>query len=110
MPVVHCPVPDCEYETADLDAVVIAALLTAHAIVHSANTGDNISANLKRSKHQLLLQRVLVKIGLISFLGGKTMLKPLKYSFLRVMINLCVESSQELLVVYLSINLNKTSL
>ena len=36
MPVVQCPVPTCDYETADLDAVIVAALLTTHATVHNA--------------------------------------------------------------------------
>ena len=36
MPVVKCPVPSCQYQTDDLDAVIIAALLNAHCITHSA--------------------------------------------------------------------------
>ena len=36
MPVVKCPVPSCQYQTDDLDAVIVAALLNAHCITHSA--------------------------------------------------------------------------
>ena len=43
MPVVQCPVPDCGYTTADLDAVLVAALLTTHATIHTANAGSNVS-------------------------------------------------------------------
>ena len=35
MPVVNCPFPDCNYKTDDLDAVIVAALLTAHSHTHS---------------------------------------------------------------------------
>ena len=35
MPVVQCPIPTCEFETADLDAAIVAALLTTHALVHT---------------------------------------------------------------------------
>ena len=35
MPAVACPIPDCDYVTADLDAVVVAALITAHTTTHT---------------------------------------------------------------------------
>jgi len=35
MPVIECPIEDCEYQTPDLDPVVAAALITAHTIVHA---------------------------------------------------------------------------
>ena len=35
MPVIQCPVPNCDFQTDDLDAVVVAALLTAHTTVHT---------------------------------------------------------------------------
>ena len=39
MPVVACPIPGCEYATADLDPAIVAALITAHSAVHtSGNT------------------------------------------------------------------------
>ena len=50
MPVVQCLVPDCEYETDDLDAVVVAALLTTHATVHSAVAGGNVAAKVEKVK------------------------------------------------------------
>ena len=36
MPVVHCPIPNCNYETADLSDAIVAALITAHCTIHSA--------------------------------------------------------------------------
>ncbi|CAG2254453.1 unnamed protein product [Mytilus edulis] len=48
MPAVKCPVPDCQYETDDLDAVVVAALLTTHATVHSAAAGAIVSAKVEK--------------------------------------------------------------
>ncbi|CAG2222071.1 unnamed protein product [Mytilus edulis] len=50
MPAVKCPVPDCQYETDDLDAVVVAALLTTHATVHSAAAGAIVSAKVEKVK------------------------------------------------------------
>ncbi len=36
MPEVPCPFPGCEYKTADLDVPIVAALITAHSVVHTA--------------------------------------------------------------------------
>jgi cytochrome c oxidase assembly factor 6 len=36
MPSVKCPIPDCDFETDGLDAAIVAALLTTHALVHTA--------------------------------------------------------------------------
>lgn len=36
MPEVQCPFPGCDYKTADLDAPIVAALITAHSAVHPA--------------------------------------------------------------------------
>lgn len=49
MPVVQCPVPDCEYETDDFDTVLVAALLNKHAIVHSAVAGI-VTAKVEKVK------------------------------------------------------------
>ena len=38
MPIVRCPVPSCDYRTDDVEAVIVAALLNAHSITHSADT------------------------------------------------------------------------
>ncbi|XP_064090315.1 interferon-induced very large GTPase 1-like isoform X2 [Macrobrachium nipponense] len=38
MPTVKCPVPGCDYVTDDLDAVIVAALLTTHRTVHIPRT------------------------------------------------------------------------
>ena len=35
MPAVPCPIPGCDYETADLDAAIVAALITAHSAFHT---------------------------------------------------------------------------
>jgi len=35
MPQVKCPFPSCDYETADLDAAIVAALITTHSIIHN---------------------------------------------------------------------------
>lgn len=37
MPKIKCPITECEYETADLDAAIVASLLTVHSNVHSSN-------------------------------------------------------------------------
>ncbi|CAC5364086.1 unnamed protein product [Mytilus coruscus] len=50
MPVVKCPVPDCQYETDDVDAVVVAALLTTHATDHSAAASAIVSAKIEKLK------------------------------------------------------------
>ena len=36
MPVVRCPIEDCEYQTPDVDPVVAAALITTHDTVHAS--------------------------------------------------------------------------
>lgn len=38
MPAVRCPFPNCNYTTDDLDAVIVAALLNAHTLTHTANS------------------------------------------------------------------------
>ena len=35
MPAVNCPIPGCTYVTDDLDAVIVAALLTTHGASHT---------------------------------------------------------------------------
>jgi hypothetical protein len=35
MPVVDCPIHGCDFRTADLDAVIVASLLTAHSTTHT---------------------------------------------------------------------------
>ena len=36
MPTAKCPIPACTFENDELDAVIVAALLTTHAMVHNA--------------------------------------------------------------------------
>ena len=47
MPTVKCPVPTCDYQTDDLDAVIVAALITAHNVTH-ANASSKKVDKLKR--------------------------------------------------------------
>ena len=35
MPAVQCPIPGCDYSTPDLEASIVAALLTAHSAIHA---------------------------------------------------------------------------
>ena len=39
MPVVSCPIPGCDYTTPELDASIVAALLTTHCTIHASGTG-----------------------------------------------------------------------
>lgn len=38
MPAVQCPIPNCDYTTPDLDAAIVAALITTHGAVHTTGT------------------------------------------------------------------------
>ena len=40
MSAVACPIPDCEYVTDDLDAAIVAALITAHATTHTSGAAS----------------------------------------------------------------------
>ncbi|XP_053372940.1 uncharacterized protein LOC128546448 [Mercenaria mercenaria] len=42
MPVVHCPIPGCEYVTDDLEAAIVAALITAHSMAHTPGPSAKI--------------------------------------------------------------------
>ncbi|XP_014670803.1 PREDICTED: uncharacterized protein LOC106811615 [Priapulus caudatus] len=35
MPAVNCTIPGCDYKTLDLNAAIVAALLTAHRTIHT---------------------------------------------------------------------------
>lgn len=48
MPQVKCPIPGCDYETPDLDAVIVAALITTHATTHP--TTSDIQARIEKVK------------------------------------------------------------
>ena len=41
MPIVSCPIPDCEYSTPDLSDAIVAALLTTHCVTHTAQAGPH---------------------------------------------------------------------
>ena len=40
MPAVKCPLDGCSYKTPDLDAAIVAALLTTHSISHNSTQGS----------------------------------------------------------------------
>ncbi|XP_052763302.1 uncharacterized protein LOC128205598 [Mya arenaria] len=46
MPVAHCPIPGCEYVTEDVEVAIVAALITAHSMVHAPGP----SAKIERVK------------------------------------------------------------
>ena len=46
MPAVDCPIPGCDYKTPDLDAAIVAALLTAHSAIHTS--GQAMVEKVKR--------------------------------------------------------------
>ena len=48
MPIVQCPFPSCDYATPDLDASVVAALLTTHALVHSQASQQTNSSKTEK--------------------------------------------------------------
>ena len=74
MPAVPCPISGCDYKTADLDAAIVAALITAHSAFHTQGQTAKVEM-VKRSPLTLLVQ---VRSGLISHQDGQTTLKQLK--------------------------------
>ena len=50
MPIVNCPVDGCPYATPDVDAVLAAALITAHATTHRPATSDPPAARVEKVK------------------------------------------------------------
>ena len=42
MPIVVCPIPGCDYITEDLDAAIVAALITTHSAVHSTSKAAKV--------------------------------------------------------------------
>ena len=53
MPAVACLIPDCEYRTDDLDAAIVAALITAHATTHTS--GATSAAKVDRVKRPVII-------------------------------------------------------
>ncbi|GFR68199.1 hypothetical protein ElyMa_000270900 [Elysia marginata] len=45
MPAVACPIPGCDYVTADLDAAIVAALITAHTTTHTHGATAAVKAD-----------------------------------------------------------------
>ena len=53
MPVVNCPIAECTYATDDVDAIIVAALLTTHAMSHTiapSVPGDNNTVRVEKVK------------------------------------------------------------
>ena len=51
MPAVECPIESCDYVTPDLDATIVAALITAHAnAVHTSSPNQQGAAKVERVK------------------------------------------------------------
>ena len=69
MPVVHCPIEGCEYETPNVDPVVAAALITTHATVHASPHSAVPMAKANALVYRLLGQR---RIGSTLYLDGVT--------------------------------------
>ena len=46
MPIIQCPIEDCEYKTPDVEAVIAAALITTHATSH----GSALAARAEKVK------------------------------------------------------------
>ena len=51
MPVVQCPIENCEYQTPDVDPEVAAALIAAHATIHSSPHSIVPVAKAEKVKH-----------------------------------------------------------
>ena len=51
MPAVECAIESCDYVTPDLDATIVATLVTAHAnAVHTSSPSQHGAAKVKRVK------------------------------------------------------------
>jgi hypothetical protein len=48
MPVIQCHIADCEYETPEVDAVVVATQKTTHATVHSVASSSAAAAKVEK--------------------------------------------------------------
>ena len=54
MPVVGCPIEGCEYNTPDVDPVIAAALITAHATSHQAPSRATQAAAVEKVKRPVI--------------------------------------------------------
>ena len=79
MPVIDCPIADCEYATPDVDAIVAAALITTHAIIHNATASPAAIAKVEKVKRQPYPLPAPVRTGHISYPDGLIMLKPPRF-------------------------------
>ncbi|GFR60911.1 hypothetical protein ElyMa_003543400 [Elysia marginata] len=61
MPAFACPVPGCDYMTADLDTAIVAALITANKTTHSHGAMAAVKADRVSAQSLPLLARA--KIG-----------------------------------------------
>ena len=79
MPAVACLIPDCEYVTDDLDAAIVAVLITAHATTHTsgATSAAKVDKSQTSSHYSRRYQQRIV-IGPTSCLDGPTTSMPPK--------------------------------
>ncbi|CAG2205460.1 unnamed protein product [Mytilus edulis] len=54
MPAVQCPIPGCDYVTDDLDAAIVAPLITVHSTTHAP--GPVTAAKVEKVKRRLYQQ------------------------------------------------------
>ncbi|CAG2231646.1 unnamed protein product [Mytilus edulis] len=52
MPAVQCPIPGCEYVTDDLDAAIVAVLITVHSTTHAP--GPVTAAKVEKVKRPVI--------------------------------------------------------
>ncbi|XP_071177635.1 uncharacterized protein [Mytilus edulis] len=52
MPAVQCPIPGCDYVTDDLDAAIVAVLITVHSTTHAP--GPVTAANVEKVKRPVI--------------------------------------------------------
>ena len=50
MPVIHCPIEDCEYATPDVGEVVVAALIITQSTIHNATASHAAVAKMAKVK------------------------------------------------------------
>ena len=57
MPIVNCPIAECTYAADDLDAIIVADLITTHAMSHTialSVPGDNNTIRVEKVKRHTI--------------------------------------------------------
>ena len=70
MPKVKCPLPDCEFETEDLETPIVAALLTDHSLSHLR--GNEATAKAKKVKRPTISASGTSETGRTFYDDGQT--------------------------------------